>query len=76
MRGSPNVAALLRNEKLPCSSDVLESFWMPKSSPTIQGNFLHFFLLGFFFRLFGCIYSPLFVWLVNDVCYLLEQNVF
>lgn len=35
--GSQNVATLLRNEKLPFSSELLDSFWLPKSPPSLQG---------------------------------------
>lgn len=37
MCGSQNVATLLRNEKLPFYSELLDSFWLPKSPPSLQG---------------------------------------
>lgn len=39
---------IFQNEKLPCSSEVLESIWVPTSSSSFHGNFisaLHFFTL-------------------------------
>ncbi|XP_031284251.1 homeobox-leucine zipper protein HAT5-like [Pistacia vera] len=35
--GSSNATTLLRNEKLPCSSQVLDSLWMSKPSSSLQG---------------------------------------
>lgn len=36
----------LKNEKLPSSSDVLDSLWIAGSSPSFHGNFLTFSLVG------------------------------
>jgi len=40
--GASNMSVLLQNERLPCSSEVLEPLWIPSSEPSFHGNFLNF----------------------------------
>ena len=40
--GVSNMSVLLQNERLPCSSEALESLWIPNSDPSFHGNLLNF----------------------------------
>ncbi|KAJ7943535.1 Homeobox leucine zipper family protein [Quillaja saponaria] len=36
--GDSNMTVLLQNEKLPCSSEIIESLWVHSSDPSFQGS--------------------------------------
>lgn len=38
--GSSNMNALIHSEQLSCSSEVMESLWIPSSTSALRGNFV------------------------------------
>ena len=58
--GASNMSVLLQNERLPCSSGVLEPLWIPSSEPSFHGNFLNFWCsLSLAFRPSELLSAPL-----------------